>query len=672
MKNLNSYLDRLTSMRMRPEVLQHAVDILKAVPQIQTELENPATSRMKREDIIQEIFPTESRQFIYGLVEDGALGSLDEILKAYMELSDEERTPLSCVLEYVTEPDDAQYEGIIKFLRQQYPERVLNISRKQNKELGSGFILHAGNEEYDWSASGRKKALQQKLQSLDISGDGPLVAQKAIISILKGSMDDVDIASQEVGVVSRVGDGIAYIDGVDHAMYGEILVFDNGLKAMVQDVRENEIGCILLGKDTEIEEGTRVARTGRMAGIPVGDGYIGRVVDALGEPIDGKGKIETTDYRPVEEPAPGIIDRKSVDTPLETGILAIDSMFPIGRGQRELIIGDRQTGKTSIATDTILNQKGKNVICIYVAIGQKASTVSKLVHTFEKHGAMDYTIVVSSTASDPAPLQYLAPYSGTALAEFFMHRGQDVLIVYDDLSKHAVAYRSLSLLLERSPGREAYPGDVFYLHSRLLERSSRLSDEKGGGSITALPIIETQAGDVSAYIPTNVISITDGQIFLESDLFNAGMRPAVNVGLSVSRVGGAAQTKAMKKAAGSIRIDLAQYREMEVFTQFSSDLDEITKEQLEYGKRLMELLKQPLSEPLSLHAQVITLCAATHKLFLDVPVKELKKFQKDMLAYLDQKHPQIGEEIEELHSLSDTLINKIIDAVKEYKSQVVK
>ena len=672
MKNLNSYLDRLTSMRMRPEVLQHAVDILKAVPQIQTELENPATSRMKREDIIQEIFPTESRQFIYGLVEDGALGSLDEILKAYMELSDEERTPLSCVLEYVTEPDDAQYEGIIKFLRQQYPERVLNISRKQNKELGSGFILHAGNEEYDWSASGRKKALQQKLQSLDISGDGPLVAQKAIISILKGSMDDVDIASQEVGVVSRVGDGIAYIDGVDHAMYGEILVFDNGLKAMVQDVRENEIGCILLGKDIEIEEGTRVARTGRMAGIPVGDGYIGRVVDALGEPIDGKGKIETTDYRPVEEPAPGIIDRKSVDTPLETGILAIDSMFPIGRGQRELIIGDRQTGKTSIATDTILNQKGKNVICIYVAIGQKASTVSKLVHTFEKHGAMDYTIVVSSTASDPAPLQYLAPYSGTALAEFFMHRGQDVLIVYDDLSKHAVAYRSLSLLLERSPGREAYPGDVFYLHSRLLERSSRLSDEKGGGSITALPIIETQAGDVSAYIPTNVISITDGQIFLESDLFNAGMRPAVNVGLSVSRVGGAAQTKAMKKAAGSIRIDLAQYREMEVFTQFSSDLDAITKEQLEYGKRLMELLKQPLSEPLSLHAQVITLCAATHKLFLDVPVKELKKFQKDMLAYLDQKHPQIGEEIEELHSLSDTLINKIIDAVKEYKSQVVK
>ena len=624
MKNLSSYLDRLTAVRMRPEVLQHAVDILKAVPQIQTELENPATTRMKREDIIQEIFPTESREFLLSLVEDGALGSLQDILKAYMEMSEEERTPLSCVLEYVSEPDDAQYEGIIKFLKHQYPDRVLNISRKQNKALGSGFILHAGNEEFDWSASGRKKALQEKLQSLDVSGDGPLVAQKAIISILKGSMNDVDIASQEVGVVSRVGDGIAYIDGVDHAMYGEILVFDNGEKAMVQDIREHEIGCILLGKDTEIEEGSRAARTGKMAGIPVGDGYIGRVVNALGEPIDGKGKIETTDYRAVEEPAPGIIDRQSVDTPLETGILSIDSMFPIGRGQRELIIGDRQTGKTSIATDTILNQKGKNVICIYVAIGQKASTVSKLVHNFEKHGAMDYTIVLSSTASDPAPLQYLAPYSGTALAEFFMHRGQDVLIVYDDLSKHAVAYRALSLLLERSPGREAYPGDVFYLHSRLLERS------------------------------------------------NAGMRPAVNVGLSVSRVGGAAQTKAMKKVAGSIRVDLAQYREMEVFTQFSSDLDAITKEQLEYGKRMMELLKQPLGSPLSLHEQVITLCAATHKLFLDVPVKELKKFQKEMLAWIDQKHPQIGEEIEELHSLSDTLISKIVDAVKEYKSQVVK
>ena len=500
------------------------------------------------------------------------------------------------------------------------------------------------------------------------------ISSDEIISILKNEIENFDQISKdsEVGTVVSVGDGIANIYGIEHAMYGEIVTFENGLKGMVQDIQKDTIGCILFGSDVEIKEGTKVMRTKKKAGVPVGDKFIGRVVNALGAPIDGAGEIEAEDYRPIENEAPGIVDRKSVSVPMETGILSIDSMFPIGRGQRELIIGDRQTGKTSIATDTILNQKGKDVICIYVAIGQKASTIAKVVNTFKNGGAMDYTIVVASTASDCAPLQYIAPYAGTAIAEHFMHKGKDVLIVYDDLSKHAVAYRALSLLLGRSPGREAYPGDVFYLHSRLLERSSRLSDEMGGGSITALPIIETQAGDVSAYIPTNVISITDGQIFLESDLFNAGMRPAVNVGLSVSRVGGAAQTKAMKKAAGSIRIDLAQYREMEVFTQFSSDLDAITKEQLEYGKRLMELLKQPLSEPLSLHAQVITLCAATHKLFLDVPVKELKKFQKDMLTWMDQKHPEIGEELEELHSLSDTLINKIIDAVKEYKSQVVK
>ena len=494
-----------------------------------------------------------------------------------------------------------------------------------------------------------------------------------IISILKSEIENFDEISKdsEVGTVVTVGDGIATIYGIDHAMYGEIVTFENGLKGMVQDIQKDEIGCILFGSDTGIKEGTKVARTKKKAGIPVGDKFIGRVINALGAPIDGAGEIEADDYRPIENEAPGIIDRKSVSVPMETGILSIDSMFPIGRGQRELIIGDRQTGKTSIAVDTILNQKGKNVICIYVAIGQKASTVSKLVHTLEKHGAMEYTIVVSSTASDPAPLQYIAPYSGTALAEYFMYRGQDVLIVYDDLSKHAVAYRALSLLLERSPGREAYPGDVFYLHSRLLERSSKLSDAMGGGSITALPIIETQAGDVSAYIPTNVISITDGQIFLESDLFFSGMRPAVNVGLSVSRVGGAAQTKAMKKAAGSIRIDLAQYREMEVFTQFSSDLDAVTMQQLQYGKGLMELLKQPLEHPMSLHEQVITLCSATNKLFLDIPVPELKEFQGNMLAYMDEKHPEIGNEIEQMKTLSDDLIKRIVSAVKEYKSQVV-
>lgn len=490
-----------------------------------------------------------------------------------------------------------------------------------------------------------------------------------IISVLREEIENFDKMSRdsEVGTVIAVGDGIARIYGIDHAMYGEIVTFENGLKGMVQDIRRDEIGCILFGSDTGIREGTKVSRTGKRAGVPVGDAYIGRVVNALGEAIDGKGEIQADDYRPIEREAPGIIDRKSVSVPMETGILSIDAMFPIGRGQRELIIGDRQTGKTSIAMDTILNQKGKDVVCIYVAIGQKASTVAKVVNTLKTHGAMDYTIVVSSTASDCAPLQYIAPYSGTAMAEHFMYQGMDVLIVYDDLSKHAVAYRALSLLLGRSPGREAYPGDVFYLHSRLLERSSRLSDAQGGGSITALPIIETQAGDVSAYIPTNVISITDGQIFLESGLFASGMRPAVNVGLSVSRVGGAAQTKAMKKASGSIRIDLAQYREMEVFTQFSSDLDAATKEQLEYGSGLMELLKQPLYHPLSLHEKVITLCAATHKVLLGIEKKEIKKFQADMLTYFETAHPEIGQEIEETKALSEELIEKIVETAKEFK-----
>ena len=490
-----------------------------------------------------------------------------------------------------------------------------------------------------------------------------------IISILKSEIENFDEISKdsEVGTVVTVGDGIATIYGIDHAMYGEIVTFENGLKGMVQYIQKDEIGCILFGSDTGIKEGTKVARTKKKAGIPVGDKFIGRVINALGAPIDGAGEIEADDYRPIENEAPGIIDRKSVSVPMETGILSIDSMFPIGRGQRELIIGDRQTGKTSIATDTILNQNGNGVICIYVAIGQKASTISKVVNTFKTSGAMDHTIVLASTASDCAPLQYIAPYAGTALAEYFMYKGKDVLIVYDDLSKHAVAYRALSLLLGRSPGREAYPGDVFYLHSRLLERSSRLSEKKGGGSITALPIIETQAGDVSAYIPTNVISITDGQIFLESSLFFSGMRPAVNVGLSVSRVGGDAQTKAMKKAAGSLRIDLAQYREMEVFTQFSSDLDDATKEQLEYGGGLMELLKQPLGKPMSLAEKVITLCAARHKVMLGIPTAKVKGFQMDMLSYFASAHPEIAREIEETKDLSKELSQKIVEIAEEFK-----
>ena len=566
----------------------------------------------------------------------------------------------------MTAPTDEQLQNIRNFIQKKYNREDMVFETKEDPALGGGFIIRAGNEVYDWSTNGRMKQFADKLSQV-----GKTASEQGIISILKGEIEDFNLQAQEneIGSVSWVGDGIANVNGIDHAEYGEIVIFDSGVKGMVQDVRRDEIGCILFGHDTEIREGTRVVRTGKRAGIPVGDGFKGRIVDALGAPIDGAGPIKEEGYRPIEQPAPSIVDRQSVGVPMETGILAIDSMFPIGRGQRELIIGDRQTGKTSIAIDAILNQKGKDVVCIYVAIGQKASTIAKLVGTLKKNDAMDYTIIVSATASDPAPLQYIAPYSGTALAEYFMYQGKDVLIVYDDLSKHAVAYRALSLLLERSPGREAYPGDVFYLHSRLLERSARLSADKGGGSITALPIIETQAGDVSAYIPTNVISITDGQIFLESDLFFSGMRPAVNVGLSVSRVGGAAQTKAMKKAAGSIRIDLAQFREMEVFTQFASDLDNATKEQLQHGHVLMELLKQPLCRPLSMAEQVMTLCAANGRVMLDVPVNQVKDFQMKYLDYMKEQHSDIVRQLETTKALDDELNKQICDAATEFKKE---
>lgn len=497
------------------------------------------------------------------------------------------------------------------------------------------------------------------------------INQNDVLSVLKNEIENYDIKTivKETGTVIRNSDGIVMIYGMEQAMYGELVEFETGVRGIVQNLEGNSVSCVLLGTDHGITEGSKVNRTGKKASIPVTDALIGRVVNALGTPIDGKGTIEAKEYYPIENEAPGVVTRKSVSVPLQTGILAIDSMFPIGRGQRELIIGDRQTGKTSIALDTILNQKGQDVICIYVAIGQKASTVAKIVSTLTKHGAMDYTIVVSAFASDLASLQYIAPYSGTAMAEFFMNQGKDVLIVYDDLSKHAVAYRTMSLLLQRPPGREAFPGDVFYLHSRLLERSCRLDDKYGGGSITALPIIETLAGDVSAYIPTNVISITDGQIFLESELFFAGIRPAVNVGLSVSRVGGAAQTKAMKKASGSLRIDLAQYREMEVFTQFSSELDKTTKELLDHGVRLVELLKQPLAKPLSLHEEVILLCAANNRLFLDVSLKEIKAVRQDLMDYFKMKYPSIIEEIDTKKVLTEELIQQIIDVTKEFKSR---
>ena len=559
-------------------------------------------------------------------------------------------------------PDAEQEKRFAEFLLRTYGCEI-PLTFEEDKML-NGFTLTVGTDVYDWSLKSRLRQFEEKLKALKSGSD-------SVIPLMKEAVEDFtpSAEAEETGTVLTVGDEIAVVSGLEHAAYGEILLFSSGVKGMVQDLRRNEIGCVLFGDDAEITEGSLVRRSGKTAGIPVGDGFLGRVVDALGTPIDGKGDISAEGYRPIECPAPGIIDRQPVNAPIETGLLAIDSMFPIGRGQRELIIGDRQTGKTAVALDTILNQKGKNVVCIYVAIGQKSSSVAQLVETLKRRGAMDYTIVVNASASDPASLQYIAPYAGCALGEHFMYQGRDVLIVYDDLSKHAIAYRALSLLLERSPGREAYPGDVFYLHSRLLERSAHLSDALGGGSMTALPIVETQAGDVSAYIPTNIISITDGQIFLESDLFFSGMRPAVNVGLSVSRVGGAAQTKAMKKASGTIRIDLAQYREMEVFTQFASDLDDMTKEQLQHGKCLMELLKQPLCHPMSLADQVITLVAANKRLMLDVDTAKTKEFQLGMLDYIHVQHAELVTKINEEKVLDDAITEQIVEAVKEYKSR---
>ena len=484
---------------------------------------------------------------------------------------------------------------------------------------------------------------------------------------IKGYSAKLDVS--EVGTVIQVGDGIARVYGLDNAMSGELLEFENGVYGMAQNLEEDNVGVVILGSDEGMKEGSSVKLTGRVAEVPVGDALIGRVVNALGQPIDEKGPINTTKARPIERVAPGVITRKSVDVPLQTGIKAIDAMVPIGRGQRELVIGDRQTGKTAICIDTIINQKGKNCICIYVAIGQKASTVARIVNTLEKTGAMDYSIVVSSTASDSATLQYIAPYSGVAMAEEYMENGKDVLIVYDDLSKHAVAYRAMSLLLKRPPGREAYPGDVFYLHSRLLERSARLDEKYGGGSITALPIIETQAGDVSAYIPTNVISITDGQIYLESELFNSGMRPAVNAGLSVSRVGGSAQIKAMKKVAGPIRMELAQYRELQSFSQFGSDLDKDTLDRLNHGKRVMEILKQPQYKTLEVEKEVVILYAVTNKYLDDVPVEKIADFERGFFEFMEQNHNNILIEIKETGVMSDKATEELKSAIESFKAK---
>lgn len=491
-----------------------------------------------------------------------------------------------------------------------------------------------------------------------------------ITAIIKEQIKNynVDLNVDDVGTVIEIGDGIAHIHGLDKAMAGELLDFGNDIYGMVLNLEQDNVGAVLLGGDTKIKEGDIVKRTGKIMQVPVGEAMIGRVVDALGRPIDGKGPINTTQTRPVEYPAPGIADRKSVKEPLQTGIKAIDALVPIGRGQRELIIGDRGTGKTAIAVDTILNQKGQNCICIYVAIGQKASTVARVVKTFEDHGAMDYTIVVAATAADSAPLQYMAPYSGVAMGEHFMYQGKHVLCVYDDLSKHATAYRAMSLLLRRPPGREAYPGDVFYLHSRLLERAAKLSDELGGGSITALPIIETLAGDVSGYIPTNVISITDGQIMLQTEAFYSGIRPAIDVGLSVSRVGGSAQIKAMKQIAGRMRLDLAQYRELAAFAQFGSDLDKATKEQLDRGVRMVETLKQAQYSPLKVEDQVLVIYTAVRGFLTDVPVDKVVKFQNDFLKFMNSNHPEIGQTIAQQKKLDDALEESINKAIEEFKS----
>ncbi len=564
-------------------------------------------------------------------------------------------------------PSPEQKVRFEAFLEKKY-ETSVELEWVKDETLKSGFRLHFEGEVYNWTPEGRLQQLKDRVDEINQAKLGRKNQTKNLISLIKSSLDSWTLEAIPVqeGRVRSVGDGIVIATGLESVVYGEIVLFESGVRGMVQDLRKGEIGIVLFGDDEEISEGSIVRRTKRTAGIPVSEAYLGRVVDALGSPIDGLGEIPAEDYREIESPAPGIIDRQPVCEPMSTGLLSIDSMFPIGRGQRELIIGDRQTGKTSIAMDTILNQKGNGVICIYVAIGQKASSVAHLVNTLKKHKAMDYTIVVSATASDPAPLQYIAPYAGTALGEYFMQNGKDVLIVYDDLSKHAIAYRALSLLLERSPGREAYPGDVFYLHSRLLERSAHLSARKGGGSMTALPIVETQAGDVSAYIPTNIISITDGQIFLESDLFFAGQRPAVNVGLSVSRVGGAAQKKAMKKAAGGIRLDLAQYREMEVFTQFSSDLDETTKRQLQYGQGLMQLLRQPQGAPFKMYEQVIILVAATAHTMEQIPTEELLTYRARLLDYFRTEEAGLCDGIESSGTLQDDVKEEIIRVAEKF------
>ncbi len=658
---------------IRLEVPQDDADetrnILESCGDVGDTLGNPLVTLDEKRGIIKKLFPESVQRFMVSAVKSGCSGELIDVLEEYSDYLIEKDGSIRAVVRYVTPLTESQQADLRKFIMEKFVKDDVVIEYVHDPDIIGGFILNAGDVEYDKSYRTSLRLMRENLhgKAAELAGntdkDDKIMSGNTgdIISVLKTEVKDFDVKSgaTETGFITRLGDGIAKVRGMNAVMYGELVEFENGIRGIVQNLEEKSVGVVLLGDDHGLTEGSSVVRTGKRAGIGVSDALLGRVVDALGAPIDGLGAIKAEDYFPIEREAPGVIERKPVNVPLQTGILAIDSMFPIGRGQRELIIGDRQTGKTSIAIDTIINQKGQDVICVYVAIGQKSSTVAQVVSTLKKYGAMDYSVVVCASASDPAPFQYISPYSGTAIAEYFMSKGKDVLIVYDDLSKHAVAYRAMSLLLHRPPGREAYPGDVFYLHSRLLERSSRLDDEHGGGSLTALPIIETLAGDISAYIPTNVISITDGQIFLESELFNSGLRPAVNYGLSVSRVGGAAQTKAMKKAAGNLRIDLAQFKEMEIFTQFSSELDQTTTDLLNHGHMLTELLKQPLYNPLPHYEQVILLYAAQHDLFRDIPLKELREYRTELMSYIRSYGQDIITEIEENRVLTDDLMERI-------------
>ena len=651
----NSEIKNTASTLLEADVahddIREITDIWNNSEELRSAMLSSTVTDEEKERIADRAFSPAGASCIKMLLHKGALNELPAVVREYEKLKLKQQGAVVCQLYCAQKPSEeltAQFREVIR-KKLGCNEVVLDI--RIDPSLIGGYVLNADGKTYDKSVKNALKGLQKDLAKRAASEN----AGSDIVSMIKEEIADFEVKLEvnEGGSVLSIHDGIV----------------NCGVKGIVQNITKDYVGVVLLGSDRGLYEGSKVVRTGKRAGVPVGEEMIGRVVDALGAPIDGKGSINAADFFPVEAEAAGVCIRKSVSEPLQTGILAIDSMFPIGRGQRELIIGDRQTGKTSIAVDTMINQKGQDMICIYVAIGQKASTVAKVVNDLKKHGAMDYTIVVASLASDLAPLQWMAPYSGTAIAEYFMKQGRDVLIVYDDLSKHAVAYRTMSLLLERSPGREAFPGDVFYLHSRLLERSSRLDDEHGGGSISALPIIETQAGDVSAYIPTNVISITDGQIFLETQLFNSGMRPAVNVGLSVSRVGGAAQTKAMKKVSGTLRMDLAQYREMGVFTQFSSELDKATKDLLDFGDRLMELLKQPLCQPFKMHEQVILLLAAGRKQMQDVPVAEIKPFAKRLLQFIEEEHKELIDEINGTKTLSPELEEKLVAAFKEFKAR---